>query len=248
MNDKEKLVFFADQHPEAGSFYGKVLKIQSEAIDDSDQAGLREAVRSDIIDCTGLMIFKSRRVVNRGEGEKDQGQYERTEEIFGASGNCVLYRKTALAEIMIKNEFFDQDFFAYKEDIDLAWRLRLYGWNCWYVPKAVCYHRRRFANQEGGVKKIIGFRHEISKLLRALSFRNHHLMLVKNDQLINIILNLPWILFAEFKLIFYVLIFEQFQIKSVIKFFQLLPVALLKRRVIMAHKKVQPREIRKWFK
>ena len=85
-------------------------------------------------------------------------------------------------------------------------------------------------------------------MLRSLSLRNHHLMLVKNDQWLNIILTLPWFSARELKTLFYALIFEPFQYQSLLRFFRLLPKALLKRRVIMSHKKVQPREIRKWFR
>lgn len=49
---------------------------------------------------------------------------------------------------MVRNEFFDQDFFAYKEDIDLAWRLQLYGWSGWYLPQAICYHHRHLADSQ----------------------------------------------------------------------------------------------------
>jgi len=245
----QQLVIFADQHPEAGSFGGKTLKLHTEAIDSNDQAGLREVVKSNIIDSTGLEIYKSRRVVNRGEGVKDKGQYDRMEEVFGVSGACALYRLSALKEVMVRNDFFDQDFFAYKEDVDLAWRLRLYGWICWYVPQALCYHHRRLASYPGsGIKKTFKRRREVSKMLRALSFRNHHLMLIKNDQLLNIALTLPWVLTRELKVLFYAIFFEPFQYKSMARFFQLLPAMFLKRRVIMAHKKVSPREIRRWFK
>lgn len=85
-------------------------------------------------------------------------------------------------------------------------------------------------------------------MLRSLSLRNHHLMLAKNDQFLNIVLTLPWIFWRESKILFYALILEPFQYKGLVQFFQLLPNALLKRRVIMAHKKIQPREIRKWFR
>jgi len=248
-NFLQRIINFADQHPEGGSFGGKVLRLRTEAIDDADQSGLREAVKSDIIDSAGLKIFKSRYAVDLGQGEKDKGQYDRTKEVFGISGACVLYRKSALNEIMIKNEFFDQDFFAYKEDIDLAWRLRLYGFACWYFPEAVCYHHRRLMSQEGkNVKDLFIHRRDISKMLRSLSFRNHHLMLFKNDQLINFLLHLPWILFREIKVLFYVLFFEPFQYRNIIGIFRLLPSIFIKRRVIMAHKKVSPSEIRKWFK
>ncbi len=247
-NFLQNIVFFADQHPEAGVFGGKILKLYSEALDKEDEGGLRKAIKTDVIDSSGLQIFKSRRVINRGEGEKDRGQYDRIEEVFGISGACVLYRTAALKEVMIRNEYFDQDFFAYKEDIDLAWRLRLHGWSCWYYPEAVCYHHRRFSSYQGrGLKKVVQMRREVSPLLKTASLRNHHLMIVKNEQLLNFFLTLPWFIIRTIGLIGYSLLFEFFQWKSLIGFFRYLPGALLKRRIIMAHKKAAPREIRKWF-
>ena len=76
---------------------------------------------------------------------------------------------------------------------------------------------------------------------------NHSLMLVKNDLLINEFLASPWFICREISLIFYTLIFEPFQWKTLIKFFKQLPSAMLKRGVIMSHKKVPAKNIRKWF-
>lgn len=248
-NFLQRIINFADQHPEGGSFGGKVLRLSSEAIDQADQSGLREVFKSDIIDSTGIEIFKNRQAINRGEGKKDKGQYDRTQEVFGISGACALYRRSALLETMIRNEFFDQDFFAYKEDVDLAWRLRLYGYSSWYHPDAICYHHRRLASNESKkIKEIFSHRRDISKMLRSLSFRNHHLMLFKNDQMINIFLNFPWVFFRELKILFYALFFEPFQYKNIIIIIKFLPAIFLKRRVIMAHKRASASEIRKWFK
>ena len=248
-NFLQEMVDFADKHPESGSFGAKVLKLYTEAIDKKDESGFREFVKSDVFDSTGLQIFKTRKVIDRGENQKDKGQYDKVEEVFGISGNCVLYRNSALADVMIKNEFFDQDFFAYKEDIDLAWRLRLYGWSCWYNPSAVCYHHRTLGSfEDKSFSKSIKQRRSVSKVLRSLSFRNHHLMIFKNDYLSNIIFHLPWVFGREIKILFYALVFEPFQYKTVAKFFSLIPNMLLKRRVIMAHSKVSAKEIRRWFK
>ncbi|MFA5022000.1 MAG: glycosyltransferase family 2 protein [Patescibacteria group bacterium] len=244
----QNLVTFADKNSGGGSFGGKVLKIYSEAFNTDEELGLREIIKSDIIDSTGLEIFKSRRIIDRGEGSKDEGQYDRTEEVFGNTGACVLYRKSALQDIMIKNEFFDQDFFAYKEDIDLAWRLRLYGWQCWYYPLAICYHHRQFPGAGDSFRKNFRHRRQVSKMLRSFSLRNYHLLLVKNDQLANMIVALPWFLFRELKVILYALVLEPFQYRSIKEFFQLLPSALVKRKVIMAHRKISAKEMRKWFK
>lgn len=248
-NFLDNLITFADQHPEGGSFGGKILKLYSEAVDNNDEGGLRKAIKSKVIDSAGLQIFKSRQVINRGEGQKDVGQYERLEEVFGISGACGLYRKEALNDLMVKNEYFDQDFFTYKEDIDLGWRLRLYGFASWYIPSAVCYHHRRFSSNQN--KRFLGAlksRQDISRLIRIASFKNHHLTILKNDQWVNIFLTLPWFIWREIILIFYNLIFEPFQWRGLIEFFRQLPNAILKREIIMAHRKVSPREIRKWFK
>src|SRR3989338_8157577 len=243
-----QLVDFPKKHPGGGSFGEKILKIYREAPESfGEEAALGEIIKSDVIDSAGLEIYKSRQVIDRGEGKKDEGQYDRSEEVFGVSGAGVLYRKAALSDTMIKNESFDQDFFAYKEDIDLAWRLRLYGWESWYAPLAVCYHHRKMA-RPGGLKKTIKQRRNSSLKLRLLSFRNQRLMLVKNDFGANLFFHLPRFLFREMKIILYSLFFERFQLKGLIQSFQLLPAMLIKRRVIMAHRKVSAKEMRRWFR
>lgn len=245
-----RLVTFADQHPEGASFTGKTLKLfgQTTSVDDTDSQ-IQQVIKSQEIDSAGLEMFKSRKAINRGEGMYDDGQFDQAQEVFGASGSCVLYRRTALEDVKLYGEYFDHDFFAYKEDIDLAWRLRLAGWSAWYNPQAVCYHHRRFANLERrGKLKAWGGRRHVSKMLRRASFKNQQLMLVKNEQLINVVLGLPQLLAREIGLITYTLVFEPFQWRSLGVLFSQLPNAWRKRKAIMAQAKAQPREIRKWFK
>ena len=243
-NFLEKIVEFADRQPQGAAFGGKILKFSTEAIDSNDQS-MRETIKSNIIDSTGLKIFKSRRVVDRGEGEIDSGQYDKTEEVFGVTGACVLYRKSALDDVSINHEFFDQDFVAYKEDIDLSWRLRLYGFTCWYNYQAVCFHHRGFYQSK--LSQVIKERKKISKILRIYSLRNHHLMLVKNDDLINLFLASPWFLSRDFIITFGALIFEPFQWSGLVKFFKLLPRTWSKRQIIMRHRKITANQIRSWF-
>jgi GT2 family glycosyltransferase len=73
----------------------------------------------------------------RGRGEKDQGQYDNEEEVFAATGGASLYNCQMLREIGL----FDEDFFAYYEDVDLSFRARLAGWKIVYAPKAVAHHK-----------------------------------------------------------------------------------------------------------
>jgi GT2 family glycosyltransferase len=69
-------------------------------------------------------------------GEKDEPLEAEKVEIFGPCGGAALYS----LEMLIDVGGFDEDFFAYLEDVDLAWRARLAGWRCILEPKARVYH------------------------------------------------------------------------------------------------------------
>ncbi len=70
-------------------------------------------------------------------GFGDKGDcYNQAKYVFGACACAALYRREMLDEIGL----FDEDFFAYHEDVDLSWRAQLSGWKCKYVPEAICYH------------------------------------------------------------------------------------------------------------
>jgi GT2 family glycosyltransferase len=74
---------------------------------------------------------------NRGVWERDEGQYDEEEYVFGACGGSAAYRRDMLDEV----GFLDEDFFYSCEDVDLAWRAQLAGWRCVYAPRAVVYHK-----------------------------------------------------------------------------------------------------------
>ena len=241
---------FAVSHPNGGSFGGKLLSYNIGDLDPNEHSGgLKTHLKTDIIDSAGLVIYKNRSVANRGQGEKDKSQYEKIQEVFGIDGACLLIRKAALEDIKIKDEYFDQEFFCYKEDIDLAWRLRLYGWENWYVPSAVAYHRRNLRAINS--KNIILFwknRKKMPSYLRMMSVRNHHWMLVKNEMAKHAIIHFPFIFIRELASFAYMLFFEPVVLfKSKISFFRRLSYMLIKRRIIMRHKKVGYRDIKKWF-
>lgn len=72
----------------------------------------------------------------RGRDTKDSGKYDAAEEVFGASGGASLYRRELFEDIGL----FDEDFFAYYEDVDISFRTRLRGWKVLYQPAALVYH------------------------------------------------------------------------------------------------------------
>ena len=73
---------------------------------------------------------------NIGFLERDEGQWNQSMEIFSLSGCAVLYRRAILDAVGV----FDEDFFAYCEDVDLGFRLRLARSCCMYIPQAILYH------------------------------------------------------------------------------------------------------------
>jgi hypothetical protein len=88
------------------------------------------------INSAGICISRSGAAWDRGGFERDTGQYDNEEEVFGPCAGAALYRKTMLDEIGL----FDEDFFLYMEDVDLAFRAQLSGWKCIYVPTARVIH------------------------------------------------------------------------------------------------------------
>lgn len=73
----------------------------------------------------------------RGRNQKDIGQFDNDEKVFGASGGASLYRTKTLKKV----DLFDERFFAYFEDVDISFRVRLAGWNILYQPEAMAYHK-----------------------------------------------------------------------------------------------------------
>lgn len=184
------LVECMDADPSIGACGPKLLR----AYVKSQEDGRMEAERTRFIDSTGLIMKKSRRSVDRGAGEEDHGQYDAQAEVFGCSGACVLFRASALADAKLAGEFFDEDFFAYKEDVDLAWRMRRLGAKAVIVPKAVAWHHRRAPSMpKAGPIVSWKLRKKKSPLINRLSTRNHVWMLMKNEEWVSAFLHGAWI-------------------------------------------------------
>lgn len=166
----EKMRGFIESDDSIGALSGKLLKYDFE----NDK-------KLNYIDSAGIIMFKSTRCIDRGQNEEDLGQYDNTEQVFGVCGAAPLYRRSALEDVAIDCEYFDEDFFAYKEDVDLSWRLNLAGFKNMYYPKAIAYHGRGLGRSKGGIISFIKHRSNQSEFLRGISYRNDILMFLKND-------------------------------------------------------------------
>jgi len=189
-----------------------------------------------ILDSTGLVMQKNRKAIDRGSGEDDIGRYNREIEIFGACGAAGLFRRAMLEDVKTGDEYFDESFFSYKEDVDLAWRANLLGWRAVYVPSAAAVHERGW--------KTAG-RKDIPRTVRRHSHKNRYLTIIKNDDPVNLVLHMPWVLAYEAKLFIYSMFIEPFLFLSFWDIIKLLPEAVKKRGAVMARRKTTPREIRR---
>ena len=190
------------------------------------------------MDTTGLIAFKNRRFINRGQGEEDKNQYQASE-IFGVDGAAPLYRRAALEDTKINNEYFDEDFYMYKEDVDLAWRMRLFAWKAIYEPKAVGYHLRGAG--DSAVQKpaeIIKQRKKISQFAKFYSFKNQRLMQIKNELPSLFFRDIFSILIKEIGAWLYVIFFEKYTWKAIKSLIKQIPNAIKKRKIIMKNKRV----------
>lgn len=88
------------------------------------------------INSAGIGVSLSGAAWDRGKGDTDTGQYENEEEIFGPCGGAAVYRRLLIDAA----GGFDEDFFLFMEDVDLAFRARLLGFRCRYLPQARVYH------------------------------------------------------------------------------------------------------------
>jgi Predicted glycosyltransferases len=98
-----------------------------------------------LIDSAGLEYSLNGLGFNRGAYEPVENFNERAR-ILGCCAGACLYRREALEDVEVDGEYFDEDFFAYYEDFDLALRLRSAGWDSLYAPDATVYHYKGGTN------------------------------------------------------------------------------------------------------
>jgi GT2 family glycosyltransferase len=238
----DEMVSFFERRPSAACATGKILRYELD--------GDRE---TDLIDTTGHVIGRNRRIADRGENQKDIGQYEHEEEVFGVSGAALVVRREALESVKVRGEYLDESFHMYKDDVDLCWRLRLAGWECWYVPSAVAYHGRTShgLSRTSYLSAVRAF-HENEKrkprYVRMNSMRNHWLLLVKNDDLTNVVRDVHRILGREALVVGYNLVHAPHAtVTAMSEFVRTLPSARAKRRDLRSRRKASPAQIRRWF-
>ena len=224
-----------DSDPTIGAAQGKLYQVSP----DDFQAG--RFLKGRTLDSAGHTIRGTRMVYDRGQGKPDAPEYSREQSVFSACGAALFLRRKMLEDLAPDGEYFDESFFAYKEDIDLCWRARLLGWDIRYVPEAVGWHVRGWAGGKPPPPRALALE------ARLHSFKNHYLLLLKNEHVSNLLRSLPAVLGWELLRQGHALLRDRSLYRAYPMIMRVLRRELQCRRDIMARRQVSPAEMRHWF-
>jgi GT2 family glycosyltransferase len=215
--------------PRIGSVCGKLLTIRASF----------DLPEKPLVDSTGIYFTPMLRHLDRGSQEVDNGHYLNHEYVFGATAAAALYRRAMIDDISISEEFFDPDFFVYREDADVAWRAQLMGWRCIYTPHARGYHVRNV---------LPGNRRALPPVINMHSVKNRFLMRIKNMTADLYFRNWFSITGRDLVVLGCCLVREQSSLKAFLYITRNWKRVIAKRREIMSRKRVNDDYIASWFR
>ncbi len=196
-----ELVSALDKNPDLGSASPKIRRWDFAA-----------NTKTRWLDSCGLVLKSGLRFYDLGQGQEDDKRFDKFL-ILGPSGAAGLFRLDALEKIKKDDQYFDEQFFMYKEDCDLAYRLFLIGVGSILVPGAIIYHDRTAASSGAGIFNKIFDRRQKSRQIRSWSFRNQHLIFVKHWYKQNLLSKLLIVL-QVISFFVFSLILERFSLKE----------------------------------
>jgi GT2 family glycosyltransferase len=190
------------------------------------------------LDSTGMYFTPSMRHFDRGWHELDDHSFDRTDYVFGASAAAALYRREMIEDVAVDGDFFDPDFFAYREDADVAWRALLMGWRCTYTPDATAYHVRSVTP---------GNRGSVPSAINMHSVKNRFLMRIKNAT--PGLYRRFWLPMTARDLVVLggAVLWEPTSLVAFWHIARCLPRTLHRRRQIMARRRVSDETMAEWF-
>lgn len=261
----EKVVSFLDSHPDTSSVAPRLMrwdysKTAAATAGGADVLTAAAVGFTDQVDAIGIKLFRNRRAVELltreiwGAGAdnsvvKDLMNKSVTE-AFGVSGAFAAYRRANIASVLLPGDnLFDPTYHSYKEDLDLAYRLRNAGHSAYIILDAVVYHDRTGAGPKemGDVAAILNRRRQ-SSFVRFHSYKNHLRTLYKNEYWQNVLLDLPFIFWYEFKKFIFILFTDPKVIflgwSDIMKHVSYTRAA---RRAIVGSRKLYWKGIRRWF-
>jgi GT2 family glycosyltransferase len=190
------------------------------------------------IDSAGMYFTPNMRHFDRGWHECEEHRYDSVEYVFGATAAAALYRRQMIDDISIDGQFFDSDFFVYREDADVAWRAQLMGWRCLYTPSAVGHHVRTVTPLN---------RSSVPAMVNMHSVKNRFLMRIKNAT--PSLYRRYWLpmTLRDLLVVGGAMFWEPASLPAFWRVAKCLPRALQQRRQIMARRRVSDEELLELF-
>ncbi|MFA6424364.1 MAG: glycosyltransferase family 2 protein [Candidatus Magasanikbacteria bacterium] len=253
----DKMVVFLDDNKDVAAVSPRLMKWDFAKI---ATEGLEKSF-SNQIDALGLKIFRNRRVIeqytqcNWDDVKKDYRFHGNDNvikplEVFGASGAFPMLRRSAMQQVAFDgSQFLDESYHAYKEDVDLSYRLQSAGFKSYILLDIVAYHDRTGAGPKGmDDKSAIQNKKNQSPWVQYHSYKNHLRTLYKNEYWRNVTLDFPWILWYELKKFAFLLLFDRKVLAGLKEVWQGREDLKSKRKQINKIKKADYKSLRKWWK
>jgi GT2 family glycosyltransferase len=143
-----------------------------------------------------------------------------------------------MSDVSVAGEFFDEQFFAYREDADLAWRAQLMGWHCLYTPRAVAWHVRKVTPER---------REKLPLEINWHSVKNRFLMRAKNISWPLYTRCLAAASFRDAQVVAYCLFVDRRLASALAAVWKTRKLVKEKRRLIQAGRRVPDRKLMHWF-
>jgi GT2 family glycosyltransferase len=217
-----------------GAVTGRLFRLDGPA----ERGGARR------LDACGMRLSANWRHLDRGSGEPDRGQYGAPERVFGATGAASLFRRAALADASIDvepgepGEVFDPLFHSFREDAELAFRLRERGWEVVYEPAAVALHRRfNLPERRAGMPPAVNFH----------SLKNRYLLRLYHQTARNLALTFFPTLLRDLAALGYVLLRERSSLAAYAWLWRNRHAIARRRRAIRARRTAPAAAIDRWF-
>lgn len=192
-----------------------------------------------VIDSMGIRMSRSGRHFDEGAGQPWIDRPLTSHEVFGVSGAAALYRRSFLSDVAIDGKGFDENFFVYREDADLAWRGRIFGWKSIFVPSAIAYHERRVTPE---VRKTL------PASINLHSVKNRFLLRLNNEGLTLALRNAPFELPRDLMVLGAALTIERTSLPAFSWLVRNRKRILERRRKIQSRRRVTDRQIAHWFR
>lgn len=203
------------------------------------------------IDTCGFAMTRGRKVINIGHGLADGPAYQTGFPILGVEGAVPFFRRSALEACRCGGKLIDTDYFWYGDDLDLAWRMTLLGHRQVFVPDVIAWHDRSttkgVAGSLSGHFSRIGIRGSIPLHKRRLDWSNVRFTIVKNDYIVNLLRDMPYLFAREVATLVYTIFFEPDVLSEAGRFFSLLPRMIARRRDVMRRAVLSPADMQRWF-